>query len=143
MLIPFNESLDKITNNELVYDILERLKFGNQHVDSNDNIVINKDEKLINVLLKLMNVNMPTNTFSESANLKIYDLHLQKNNNKASIIVTDTIEHKLIKAVSEETGIDYTNLISVVFDQDNRQCIVSFQSKEDFYNNETIKLYMV
>ena len=136
---PFDPLKDKITEKELVPDILERLSFGKE-LSNGANEYASKGTKLVDVLIGVLQASLPQNVISHFKNVHVDTLHIQANHRFATKIIHDLKECKLLYAVSQQTGIDMTSYI-MTLNTSPGSLTCTFSSDVPYLSDDTITIY--
>ena len=139
-MIPFNERLDKITERELVYDILNRLTWGRPITGANGAIYADVNTTLSDTLSQLAIMAAPTG-MTNLSKTKTANLVVQKDSTAGvcSIPSPDGTSIRIVKAVSQQTGIDYTELCTTT--TANNVTSIMFTCTAPMLHQEVIKVY--
>lgn len=111
-MFPFNESKDKITEREMVYDILERLSFGENLKDENITYA-NASTKLTDYLNRINKMIFPAD-ISNIGSLKTLTMKIAQGTSTGVVTTTGLAGvGRVVRAISQQTGMDYTDLCSI------------------------------
>lgn len=143
MAYEFNSEVDKITERELVFDILDRLSLG-RNVMSEDgtSVYINKGSKLTDVLRNIIDLNIDDSDKEYYKDLKVVTLKIPMGERSVLISVEGLKYRKILKAISKQTGIDYIDCLSTYMSNNNIFTIV-FTSDTVFTHDDELKLYLI
>ena len=136
--IIFNADLDKITEQEVVYDFFDRLLAG-KNTSINDVKVINKDDNIKLLLAKLI-FDMPKQISSRLSNIKVLTINVSENDITIAFEISKTANICII--YSEKTGDNLTEIFKkdINYDDDNNdQYIMDIDCP--YINNDVIKVY--
>lgn len=138
---PFNESVDKITERELVHDIVERLVLGK---DLNNGIYENHKagEHLTTILNKLISTALPPEAILNYLKVKCAYIKIPSGNRSGSVVITGLQDRKIILATSTQTGLDISACLSVV-NNSNDSIICTMTTDVPYNNDEYIKIYAI
>lgn len=139
-MIPFDSSIDKITERELAFDIVERLKLG-RNIETGQTTYNTAGQPLINILKNLISI-VPNEAASDFSKAKCEILRISAGDNTGSIIINGLTEQRVIAAISEQTNIDIKDCVTVITsDSDTIICTVIADSA--YSNDEAIKIYAI
>ena len=142
MAYEFNSEVDKITERELVFDILDRLSLGRNIMSDNGNdIYINKGTKLTDILRNIINLNIDDSYKEYYKDLKIVTMHITAGTSSSIVSVGGLKYRKILKAISKQTGIDYSECLTT--NGDNSFWNIEFNNDTNFTNDDEIKLYLI
>lgn len=136
---PFNESKDKITERELVYDIIERLKLGKTLTDDAVRVLHRPGEMLTGVLSRLANM-VPVSVLLNYYKIKTGFITIAANAKGGSTIIEGLTDRKVVLAVSQQSGINVTKCLSVI-NYGNNGITVTMSSSVPYTNSDYIKIY--
>ena len=136
--IPFDKLVDKVTERELVYDIIERLKLGKQMVSPSGVLYYDADTMLTDVIKKLVSM-APPDVNDDYYNIKVADIHIKAGERSGSCLFTGLLRNEVVLAYSQQTQMDIKEAIQATPNVDGFRCI--FTSKVPFINDETIKVF--
>lgn len=134
----FNESKDKITERELVHDILSRVSFGTNVLDETGTIRIKSGTKLTDALLSIIHA-MPNAIKDNYVDAMYFEMDAKAGASTATISTNDLAEHKLIYAMSSNLNMDITNCIEVT--ELGPTVIFTYSASTPFTKDDTIKIY--
>ena len=137
---PFNESIDKLTERELVYDIVERLALG-KDLKTGSIVNHNAGEQLTEVLNKLIST-QPPEVILNYLKVKCGYIKISAGGKTGSIAISGLQDRKVILAISEQMGIDVKDCLSVTnISADTIIC--SMTTDAPYKNDEYIKIYAI
>lgn len=139
-MLPFNESIDKITERELVFDIVERLKLG-RDITNGSVVQLNAGTYLTDVISKLISMMSPEVTLDYN-NMKCAYIKISAGHKSGSIMINGLNEQKVVLACSKQTGADITECINVEPNGEDG-IICTMTSDAPYYNDEYIKIYAI
>jgi len=142
MAYEFNSELDKITERELVFDILDRLSLGrNVMSDDGNDIYIDKGSKLTDILRNIINLNINDSDKEYYKYLKIVTMKIPAGASLAIVSIGGLKYRKILKAISKQTGMDYIDCLETY--GDNNLWNIEFKSDSSFTHDDEIKLYLI
>lgn len=111
----FNGDLDKITEREVVYDFVSRLKFGKNLTNINEHnkssvVIVRAGEKLKDLICRLI-MFLPSYVIDNIVGLTIAKLEI--NIGSASVAISQPNGKTLLRAISETTGQDITDCFTL------------------------------
>lgn len=136
--IIFNPDLDKITEQEVVYDFFDRLSAG-KNTSINDIKVINKDDNIKSLLAKLI-FDLPAQVSSKLSNIKVTTINVSENDITIAFTIPKIADICII--YSEKTGDNLTEIFKKdtnYNDDNNDQYIMDIDCP--YMNNDVIKVY--
>ena len=136
----FNPEVDKITEKEMVYDIVERLSLGKNLTSNSGEVYVNANTKLEDMLRLLIENTSPV-SLKNYNNIHIQEMHISAGSDFSSVTIANLNEFKIIKAISNQTGMDYSNLLSSY--RQGTSLIVDFHTKIPFSHDEIIKIFAI
>lgn len=108
----FNKLLDKITESEVVYDFVERLKLGKDFVmtyfDASTKKIFSAGTKLLD-LFRPLYMNLPPLILNNIGKIQTLNLKISKGSKSCSSTFITGKNYSLLKVVSESTGMDVTS----------------------------------
>lgn len=142
--IPFNETLDKITEREVVFDFVSRLSYGYDATDPDDRetIIIPQKTLLKDSLEKIM-MQFP-NRISKNLNeihTGIFGLDTVQVQYNLTIPFVDSKAPVMLLAYSERTGLDLTDIFTV--STENNETTYTLLFDAPCTNTDTIKYYFI
>lgn len=134
----FNETKDKITERELVSDILSRVSFGKNVLDENDIIRIKSGTKLTDTLLSIIHA-MPNMIKDNYIDAMYFEMTAKAGTSTATISTRELTEHKLIYAMSSNLNMDITECIEMT--EIGPTVIFTYSAAIPFTKDDVIKIY--
>ena len=101
---PFSNEIDKITERELVYDIVERMVLG-ENLSEGSNVLWEKGTFITEIWKKLAYMLPPSITLN-LLNIKVGVLSIPKNSTTGSVTITNLKNREVVLAISEQNGCD-------------------------------------
>ena len=142
MAYEFNSEIDKITERELVFDILDRLSLGrNIMSEDGNNIYIDKGSKLTDILRNIIDLNINDSDKEYYKYLKIVTMKIPTGASSAIVSIGGLKYRKILKAISKQTGMDYIDCLKTY--GDNNIWNIEFNSDNSFTHDDEIKLYLI
>lgn len=138
-LIRFDQDLDKITERELVYDIVERLKLGKDLYEGN--ALIYKAGTFLTECLKRCVLNLPASLVARFADIKIDVMQINPGASTGYCTFTDLKEGKVLLAYSEQTQMDIKETLTIHNAGSTMTCIMDADSA--YIHGDHIKIYAV
>lgn len=135
-LAPFDESKDKITERELVFDIFERLKLGKQ-LKTGNTVLNNAGTKITEVLGKIIAFALPLSVVQSYLNIKTGYIHISPGDRSGSTTISGA-QH-IAHAISQQTGEDVTSCLSTAVASGNITVTMTVDSA--YKSEEYIKIY--
>ena len=135
--IPFDLTLDKATERELVYDIVERLSLG-EDLGEIDNTLWTRGT-LITTILKKLAYALPASITLNMLNVKTGVITINAGQSSGSTVITNLNNNVLLMAVSEQTGCDIKDCIQTNVSGNN--VTYSITVNTPYTKNEYIKIY--
>lgn len=117
----FKEDLDKVTEAEMVYNILERLKFGNDITlstfvdrDYQGLTIYPENTKLINAIRHILISAVPPSLLEYTDNMKAVIMEIPQGAMFASsgfVLDNSSDRYTIVKAFSEKARLDVTSIV--------------------------------
>ena len=141
MYYPFNESIDKITERELVHDILERLVLSK---DLKDGIYTNHKlgDSLTDIINKLISTTQSPEVILNYLKIKCGNLRITAGNKSGSVTITGLQDCRVILAQSTQMGIDVKDCLSIASGGAG-SIICTMVTDAPYTNDEYIKIYAI
>lgn len=136
--IPFDQLVDKVTERELVYDIIERLKLGKQMVNSSGTIYHEPNDMLVDVIKKLVSL-APPDVNDNYYDIKIADIHIAAGDKSGACSFNNLTANEIVLAYSQQTQMDIKDAIKTTSTAGTMNCV--FNSKVPYIHDEVIKVY--
>ena len=140
----FNEKLDKITEREVVYDFISRLKYGKDVVDLDDEstILFPQNTKVKETIQRLI-MQFPDRISKNLKNIHTGALVLNTGSVTYNISIPKegTKEPTILLAYSERTGFDLTDCLIEGTSNDSGSVLYNLNLDVPFNNRDTIKYY--
>lgn len=141
MFIEFNNDKDKITERELVPDILHRLKFSKE-IHDKDNIYFNKQSTFDDIISKLISV-LPDKVRENYNKIELGTIYIKAGTSSGSFSIQlppYEFQPKCVYAISQQTGMDYSDCI----EQNTFNGITTFSLNvaDNFINDDYIRIYV-
>ena len=143
MFIEFNNDKDKITERELVADILHRLKFSKE-INDKDNVYFNSQSTFDDIISKLISsIPFPDKVRENYTKIELGTIHIKAGTSSGSFAIQlppDEFHPKCVYAISQQTGMDYSDCI----EQNTFNGITTFSLNvaDNFINDDYIKIYV-
>ena len=134
---PFQNDIDKVTERELVYDIVERLSLG-EDLGEIDNTLWTRGT-LITTILKKLAYALPASVTLNMLNVKTGVITINAGQSSGSTVITNLNNNVLLMAVSEQTGCDIKDCIQTNVSGNN--VTYSITVNTPYTKNEYIKIY--
>ena len=134
---PFQNDIDKVTERELVYDIVERLSLG-EDLGEIDNTLWTRGT-LITTILKKLAYALPASITLNMLNVKTGVITINAGQSSGSTVITNLNNNVLLMAVSEQTGCDIKDCIQTNVSGNN--VTYSITVNTPYTKNEHIKIY--
>ena len=134
---PFSNEIDKVTERELVYDIVERMVLG-ENLSEGSNILWEKGTFITDIWKKLAYMLPPSITLN-LLNVKVGVISIPKDESTGTVTITNLKNREVILALSEQTGCDVKECISTVVSGNNIICTMNVDTP--YTKNEYIKVY--
>ncbi len=134
---PFQNDIDKVTERELVYDIVERLSLG-EDLGEIDNTLWTRGT-LITTILKKLAYALPASITLNMLNVKTGVITINAGQSSGSTVITNLNNNVLLMAVSEQTGCDIKDCIQTNVSGNN--VTYSITVNTPYTKNEYIKIY--
>lgn len=134
---PFQNDIDKVTERELVYDIVERLSLG-EDLGEIDNTLWTRGT-LITTILKKLAYALPASITLNMLNVKTGVITINAGQSSGSTVITNLNNNILLMAVSEQTGCDIKDCIQTNVSGNN--VTYSITVNTPYTKNEYIKIY--
>ncbi len=134
---PFSNEIDKVTERELVYDIVERMVLG-ENLSEGSNILWEKGTFITDIWKKLAYMLPPSITLN-LLNVKVGVISIPKDESTGTVTITNLKNREVILALSEQTGCDVKECISTVVNGNNIICTMNVDTP--YTKNEYIKVY--
>ena len=134
--IPFDDALDKVTEREMVYDIVERLSLGKDLRDA-ERIYYQNKTPLLDLIRKLITLE-PVPVILNYFDIKVGYINIRANGFSGNTTIDGA--SSVVYAYSQQTGIDMTSFISTSRDTFNN-LICSYGSEQPYLNDDIIKIY--
>lgn len=111
----FNSDLDKITEREVVYDFVSRLKFGKDLTNTIEHnaayrVIVVAGEKLKDLICRILMM-MPSYVINNIVGLRVASLEIPVGSTSAAI--SQPSGKTLLRAISETTGQDITDCFTL------------------------------
>lgn len=111
----FNNELDKITEREVVYDFVSRLKFGKDLTNiiehnTAQRVIVSAGEKLKDLICRIIMM-MPSYVINNIIGLRVASLEISVGSVSAAI--SQPSGKTLLRAISETTGQDITDCFTL------------------------------
>ena len=137
-IIEFNSNIDKITEQEIVYDFFSRLSIGHdlKDLDSN-NTIFNSGYNVKNILSKII-MSLPTNIEYKLADIKTKYITIDPASTSTSISINLQYKSTLILAYAEKTRVDLTSLFTT-----SNNITFNLNLDVPYENKEIIKIYYI
>lgn len=136
--IPFDKLIDKVTERELVFDIVERLKLGKQMINDSGTLYYDANTMVTDVIKKLVSM-APPDVNDDYSNIQVEDIHIRAGEKSGTCLFTGLSKNQIVLAYSQQTQMDIKQAIQTSSGTDGFRCI--FTSKVPFINDETIKVF--
>ena len=107
--IPFDLTLDKATERELVYDIVERLSLG-KDLTEGTTLYFKAKTKLVDIFKRLI-LNLPPSLVLHFADIKIGIISISAGQKSGTCRLSGLKEGEIVLAYSEQTQMDIKELI--------------------------------
>lgn len=135
----FNGDLDKITEREVVYDFVSRLKFGKDltntiEYNTAQRVIVSAGEKLKDLICRIIMM-MPSYVISNI--VRVYVASLEIPVGATSAAINHPSGKTLLRAISETTGQDITDCFTLSDSTYTISVAVPYTSKD------TVKMYFV
>ena len=130
----FNKDLDKITEREVVYDFVERLKLGNDHTIQSCDSNISKDTNLYGIIEYILNI-LPSSVISKIDSDKVFFKAMKITGEETINSAYIGYDCNLIAAYSDKTRFDITSALNVYRQQFNHLLILYEHTPYNFCNN--------
>ena len=134
---PFQNDIDKVTERELVYDIVERLSLG-EDLGEIDNTLWTRGT-LITTILKKLAYALPASITLNMLNVKTGVITINAGQSSGSTVITNLNNNVLLMAVSEQIGCDIKDCIQTNVSGNN--VTYSITVNTPYTKNEYIKIY--
>ena len=134
---PFSNEIDKITERELVYDIVERMVLG-ENLSEGSNVLWEKGTFITEIWKKLAYMLPPSITLN-LLNIKVGVLSIPKNSTTGSVTITNLKNREVVLAISEQNGCDVKECLTTVVTGNNIVCTLNADTP--YTKNEYIKVY--
>ena len=138
MYIPFDETKDKITEQELVGDILDRLKLVYPVADSS-RTYFESGTGIPEMIIKQISTLPHKEVINNYKSLKCADLVIDAGSRGGTVAINSPEPLTLLYAFSTQTGWDVKDFVHV-FTRDGTT-IFTINSTIPFNNSDTIKIY--
>ena len=135
--ISFNKDLDKITERDMVYDIVERLRLGKDfYFEDIDHPSALAGEYLLS-LFKYLGKTIPKKVLDNIENIKIASIVLNAGATTASVRINGAT--RVLSAYSDVNNFDYTEVINTTTSSGALVC--SITNNKPSTRGEIIKIY--
>lgn len=136
-IIDFNSNLDKITEQEVVYDFFSRLLIGHdlKDLDNSNNVIFNSGYNVKNILAKTI-MALPTSIALNLADIKTTYITIDPASTSTTISITLSTESTLVLAYAERSRVDLSSLFTT---EDNKTFTLNLDIP--YKNKEIIKFY--
>ena len=133
----FNSDLDKITEREVVYDFVSRLKFGKDLTNTIEHnaaqrVIVSAGEKLKDLICRIIMM-MPSYVINNIVGLRVASLEIPVGSTSAAI--SQPSGKTLLRAISETTGQDITDCFTLSGSTYTITVAASYTSED------TVKMY--
>lgn len=139
MYEPFNERLDKITKDELVGDILDKLRLTYPVADST-RTYFESGVSIPEMIIKQISL-LPPQIVEHYKELKCATLHIEANTRGDSVSIAGLTHGKVIYALSTRSGEDVKDFIHT--HSKDGITIFTINSTIPFINDDIIKIYAI
>ena len=141
MYIPFNNSVDKITERELVPDILHRVKFSNT-IHDKDTTYFKEGSSIEDIIIRIID-SLPDKVRENYNKIHIGTIYMRAGTSSGACSIElppDEFQPQCVYAVSQQTGIDYSGII----EKSTLNGITTFMLNvaDNFLNDDYIRIYV-
>ena len=138
----YNKNKDRITEKELVPDILERLTLSADITDSEGNVLVHSGTSFADVI-KLLNKSETFESLPILSDAAIVTMKIEAGKNHGEVVIDHqtSFNPKIYYAVSKQTGIDYTDCLSLLVK--TSMMIITLDIPIPFLHDEEIKIYVL
>lgn len=133
----FHSEIDKITERELVYDIVERMSLG-KNLSEGTNILW-KAGTLITDMWKKLAYMLPPSITLNFLKVKVGVISIPAGSTSGAVTITNIENGSILLAQSQQNGSDVKECITVVRNGNNIVCTMSTDIA--YTHNEYIKIY--
>ena len=137
--IPFDLTLDKATERELVYDIVERLSLG-KDLTEGTTLYFKAKTKLVDIFKRLI-LNLPPSLVLHFADIKIGIISISAGQKSGTCRLSGLKEGEIVLAYSEQTQMDIKECISTSGGVDSFIC--TYTTQVPFIRDEYVKVYCI
>ena len=137
--IMFDEQVDKITERELVYDIIERMSLG--HDLKEGTTLFFKAKTMLTEVLKRLIANLPPSLVIYFSDIKVGIIHIKAGQKAGACTINGRVSSgTVVLAYSEQTQMDVSDCIVTSGGIDDFRC--TYQTKVPFIKDEYVKVYV-
>ena len=135
--VPFNDEKDKVSEREMVYDIVERMTLGKDLTEGSN--VLWRAKTFITDIWKKLAYMLPPIVSLNILKVKVGIIEINAGSTSGSVTITD-LEHKqVLLAVSQQNGCDLKDCLTISTSDNNIVCSLSVDAP--FLSKEYIKVY--
>lgn len=138
----FNKDLDKVTEAELVYDIVERLRLGKDLEIPNNGInkVIFLAKTLLLDVLKFILTLLPPSLVFDRENIVPYILTIKAGEKNKSVTLDGNL--RLYRAYSDKVSVDISSALSISYNEVADMTTVSLLTDTAYPYSDIISIYL-
>jgi len=134
--IPFNYKLDKVTERELVYDIVERLSLGKDLKDGST--LFYKAGTMVTDVIKKIIFMLPPSIVIHYSDLKVGVIHIAPGQKSGSCTINGLSNGEIALAYSQQTQMDIKECITK---SGGTNLTCTYTTKVPFEREEYVKVY--
>ena len=136
--IPFDKLIDKATERELVYDIVERLSLGKPMYNELNSLYYEANTMVTDGFKKIIKM-LPPDIEADYSKIQVANMEIPAGSKSGICRFNDLTIGKVVLAYSQQTQMDIKQLINTTGDTTALTC--TFTADVPYINDEVIKIY--
>ena len=139
MSLPFNSKIDKITERELVFDIIERETLGKDLTNDDGDVTFWKAGTFITAIWRKLVMMLPPTITLNFLKVKVGVIDIPIGSKGGTVNISGLENNQILLAQSQQTGIDIKECINTTVSGNNMICTLT--TDVAYSNEDHIKIY--